>query len=293
MIKFKLTENILAQADPEFAKFLLALGNETLQSKESEYISLPDGMVRDPEYASLDPICELATLMFPELDFDTFDSEIFTTRAILTPLNDDVDAINNVLIEKFPSQAITYKSHDSMQDDNCAVYPAEFINKLNLGGVSPHELILKENRPVILLWNLQPSFGLCNGTRMICKRFLPNSIECIIMVGHHKGEHIFMPRIKLRPSTTAKYPFQFQRNQFPLKLSFAMTINKCQVQTLSQVAVYLPRPCFCHGQLYVALSRARKSSQVTVIATPGPEGVPPAFVKNVVSYDALSFAGIA
>ncbi|XP_074299443.1 uncharacterized protein LOC141630545 [Silene latifolia] len=163
-----------------------------------------------------------------------------------------------------------------MLDDTCAVYPVEFINKLNPGGMSPHKLILEENCPVILIRNLQPSFGLCNGTRLICKR----------------GDIVLIPQIKLRPAPSANYPFQFQRNQFPLKLSFAMTVNKCQGQTLSQVAVYLPRPCFSHGQLYVALYRVRKAKQVTVVATPGPQTVPATFVRNVVSYEALTLAGI-
>ncbi|XP_074318181.1 uncharacterized protein LOC141654976 [Silene latifolia] len=156
LIKFSLTENLRAKDDPEFAQFLLALG-----------------------------------------------------------------------------QAVTYTSYDSMLDDTCAVYPAEFINKLNPGGMSPHKLVLKVNCPVILIRNLQPSFGLCNGTRLICKRFLPNTIECVIMTGQHKGDCVLIPRIKLRPAPSTNYPFQFQRNQFPLKLSFAMTVNKCQGQTLS------------------------------------------------------------
>ena len=50
-------------------------------------------------------------------------------------------------------------------------------------------------------------------------------------------------------------PFQFKRLQFPIKLSFAMTINKSQGQTFRYVGIDLRSDCFSHGQLYVALSR--------------------------------------
>ncbi|KAK9666569.1 hypothetical protein RND81_14G194600 [Saponaria officinalis] len=292
LIRFRLVENIRARQEPNFSNFLLALGNGELQYEDHGFVELPGNIVRSTENAAVDPLIEITSTIFDEPQQGTSNPEIFTTRAILTPMNEDVDALNSVLIEKFPGNANSYKSFDTMLDDNCNVYPAEFISKLCPGEMSPYDLVLKENFPVILLRNILPSFGLCNGTRLVCSRFFPNLIDCNITTGHHKGEHVFIPRVKLRPSASNGYPFQFQRKQFPIKLSFAMTINKSQGQTLNQVAVYLPQPCFSPGQLYMALSRARKAAQVSVFAAKNSNGLPQTYAKNVVSYEVLRLAKI-
>jgi ATP-dependent DNA helicase PIF1 len=67
------------------------------------------------------------------------------------------------------------------------------------------------------------------------------------------------------------FPFQFKRKQFPIRLSFAMTVNKAQGQTIPNARIYLPEPVFSHGQLYVALSRstARKNVKILVIPDAG------------------------
>ena len=72
----------------------------------------------------------------------------------------------------------------------------------------------------------------------------------------------------LCPSDDEMFPFQFKRKQFPIRLSFAMTVNKAQGQTIPNVGVYLPVPVFSHGQLYVALSRATARSNIKILALP-------------------------
>jgi ATP-dependent DNA helicase PIF1 len=64
------------------------------------------------------------------------------------------------------------------------------------------------------------------------------------------------------------FPFQFKRKQFPIRLSFAMTVNKSQGQTIPNVGVYLPAPVFSHGQLYVAMSRATSRTNIKILALP-------------------------
>ena len=44
-----------------------------------------------------------------------------------------------------------------------------------------------------------------------------------------------------------------------------MTINKAQGQSLKYVGVHLITPVFCHGQLYVALSRATSSQRLLIL----------------------------
>ena len=79
--------------------------------------------------------------------------------------------------------------------------------------------------------------------------------------GKHFGSIVYIPRIKLSPDES-DLPFKWSRRQFPVRVSFAMTINKSQGQTLRRVGIYLSDTCFSHGQLYVAASRVGHPSHI-------------------------------
>jgi ATP-dependent DNA helicase PIF1 len=129
-------------------------------------------------------------------------------------------------------------------------------------------LKLKIGCPIILLRNIDPANGLCNRTRLVVRGFRKNTINTEIVLGQHAGKRVFLHRIPLCPSDDEMFLFQFKRKQFPIRHSFAMTVNKAQGKTIPNVGVYLPEPVFSHGQLYVALSRATAISNIKILAIP-------------------------
>jgi hypothetical protein len=154
-------------------------------------------------------------------------------KAILTPKNVDVEKISDLVLDQLPGDYTIYPSADSAdlsENGNTSqpqVYSSEFLQSLKIPNLPPGELKLKVGAPIILLRNLAPSQGLCNGTRLICRALQNKVIEAKIITDSHIGSRVFIPRMTLSPSDSS-LPFILERRQFSICVAFSMTINKSQ-----------------------------------------------------------------
>ncbi len=124
-------------------------------------------------------------------------------------------------------------------------------------------LCLKPGAQVMLL-NNDPQGRWVNGTMgEVTEIFQAGFNSVAVQVALTDGQ-----RVEVEPFTWEVFQFFYDDKrdkidtrvtgsfkQFPLKLAWAITIHKSQGQTFDRVVIDTGRGAFCHGQVYVALSR--------------------------------------
>ncbi|KAI3934424.1 hypothetical protein MKW98_002931, partial [Papaver atlanticum] len=304
----------------EFAKWILDVGNGKVSSisldgsEDRDWIQIPSDLLIDYRENHIQTIIDT---MYPDFINKRLEKEYLAERSILAPTNECVHKINshmlssvpgkeytyltyhtNILfclhlkyyyshaISSIPGEERTYLSADSIGPElseyhsSVVFYDKEFLNKHEESGMASHKLTLKVGVPIMLLRNLSNADGLCNGTRLIVNHLGQRYIEAEVLTGPGTGNTVFIPRIVMTTPETS-LPFILHRRQFPVRICYAMTINKSQGQSLPNVGVYLEEPVFSHGQLYVAISRTtRRQGLKILIKKNGDE--PDGYTQNVV-----------
>jgi ATP-dependent exoDNAse (exonuclease V) alpha subunit len=168
----------------------------------------------------------------------------------LAPTNKIVGAINQTNLDQIKDKLVTYKAMTS-GDFNTGVnnLPVEL------------EINLKKGAKVIFVKN--DTMGRwVNGTLGKIIECQERSVkvqidedESIVDVGFVEWEKIKYEYDQIQKRIITKTVGKLI--QIPLKLAWALTIHKCQGQTLEKVHIDITSGVWEHGQLYVALSRCK------------------------------------
>lgn len=265
-----LTKNMWLENDDNeswiFAQWLLNTGH----GRNTD----ADGTIYLPAHMHCSSSEALMDFIYPSIEQEGVPPpSYFLKQIILAAWNSDVDKSNAVVLAKMNGEERVYCSADSViteagadtnPDDN--PFPPEFLHTLTALGLPPGKLHLKLGCPLILLCNLAPGIGLCNGTRMVLLRMTAKVLEVHLIGGDHDGEITFIPNTMSTPSGhNVDFSFELRRRQFPMQLAFVITINKAQGQSVKDVGLDLQAPVFSHGQLYVALSQATSGQRIRAL----------------------------
>ncbi|CAN1256883.1 ATP-dependent DNA helicase PIF1 [Linum perenne] len=272
-----------------FPEWVLAIGDGRIPTFACQNNSFADWINIPPCFllpTSDNPIAAIVNCVYTDLSANFQSVAYIRTRAIVTPTNQTVSSINDYVLSQIPGMEKVYLSSDTLttpspnQTQLEAEYPTEFLNALAFNDMPEHQLRLKPYSIVMLLRNLNPSAGLCNGTRILLTDLGEHTLRGLIIGGSYEGTIAIIPRIVLDKSDP-NWPFTLKRRQYPVHLCYAMTINKSQGQTLEHIGIYLPSPVFSHGQLYVALSRARSVDGIHIVLQ-NDSTINEAITKNIV-----------
>ncbi|XP_058742975.1 uncharacterized protein LOC131615798 [Vicia villosa] len=240
----------------------MRLRTGSTQTDKNEIAQFSDWLLRIGEGRISEPNDGTAEINIPpDILITEFDDPIV---AII------VDQINDHILSLMPGEIRDYYSANSVDKSEIHdpavvdILTPEFLSSLRTSGLPNHHLKLKVGTPIMLMRNIDQAEGLCNGTRLCITKMAAHVLEASIMGGKGLGNLVYIPRMDMSPSQSP-WPFKLNRRQFPIIVSYSMTINKSQGQSLDNVGLYLPKDVFTHGQIYVALSRVTTKKGIKIL----------------------------
>ncbi|MBS1960213.1 MAG: AAA family ATPase [Bdellovibrionales bacterium] len=161
-----------------------------------------------------------------------------------------VEALNHDRLEKLPSKVREYNT----------VYMgvAAKVDELKRNAPIPEVLYLKEGAFVMFRQN-DPEFRFVNGTLGFVSKLEDHLVTVELLIG---GKTIELKKSSFSVLDAEGEPVATATN-FPLNLAWACTIHKAQGATLDKVHANL-KGVWEHGQSYVALSRVRALTDLTI-----------------------------
>ncbi|GJW84819.1 ATP-dependent DNA helicase PIF1-like protein [Tanacetum coccineum] len=152
----------------DFADWILDIGNENIDGKNDgeSTIKFLDKMLI-PE--SDDHVGSIIHKTYLHLLQNLLNPDFFKERAILAPIHEMVDMINERMHSLIPGDEKIYESSNSVSvadadytNFNLDLHTTDFLNTISMSGVPHHMLTLKIGGLVMCMWNIDQKAGLCN-----------------------------------------------------------------------------------------------------------------------------------
>lgn len=140
------------------------------------------------------------------------------------------------------------------------------------GNCPPHVLTLKVNDLCILMRAVDKKQKFTTNTRVRVVAISGNIVR-VCSIDEENPRYVNLNRFKFKVKLPYGNSFTMTRSQFPLRLAYALTINKSQGQTLRRAVVDLTTPPFSHGHLNVALSRITNAINIAIYIGTDPKVV--------------------
>uniref|UniRef100_A0A8D8QAR4 ATP-dependent DNA helicase n=2 Tax=Cacopsylla melanoneura TaxID=428564 RepID=A0A8D8QAR4_9HEMI len=210
-------------------------------------------------------------------------SDLCAERAILSPTYVNIRQINSLIIDKLQGEEFVVYSADSVRNEQDVEHfvNTEALNSITNPSVPNHVMKFKIGCVCIILRNISFEDKLCNGTKVI---ILGKSGPLIRVRKPHETEEYLIPRIDFDVDVTGFNSRVIMiRKAYPLLPSYALSINRSQGQTFSDiVGADLRNFVFSHGMLYVLLGRITRRSNIVCLVSPRCVIDNVAYTKNVV-----------
>ena len=182
------------------------------------------------------------------------------TPTSLFSTNKEVQLVNEWELKKLSTVAYFYHAVDTEKESGKL---KSFVKSL----LAKETLELKVGAQVMMIWNWHAE-GLVNGDKGVVVGFTHNKKENLPIVRFTNGKALVIGRARWNKlegyNAKGDEIISASREQLPLILAWAITIDKSQGQSIERLIVDLKR-CWRGGQVYTALSRATNPSYLKIV----------------------------
>ena len=207
-----------ASGDPElesFDQWTLNIGNgmfSNLQIPNDMIATLIKPNTKSNRNSEGHAMLEFCKKIFPNIEMNLEDKSWLDGRSILAATNKEVQMLNDMICDMMPGASETFRSGDELENcEDLLRFNAEYLNGLNPSGFPPHLLNLKPGMPLMLLRNINPRQGLCNGTKLVYEKAMANVLQCRVS---GSDRVVLIPRIVFIPKVIGYFLFCFKTYVF-------------------------------------------------------------------------------